>query len=141
MTNLWAPRIAFCTVVRHTSAKPAILSIGKSQNPCQLTSPAMTASAEDSPSAQRTRTPGGMWPSRANMRRRSRDARRSGERCCRRGLNLRTSEAVLSGAGPAGFFAVLACCVRKLARLPDVEIDVVSPDHPAQQTRIRPSRH
>ena len=28
-----------------------------------------------------------------------------------------------------------------LARLPDVEIDVVSPDHPAQQMHIRPSRH
>jgi len=28
-----------------------------------------------------------------------------------------------------------------LARLPDVEIDVVSADRPKQQPRIRPSRH
>jgi len=28
-----------------------------------------------------------------------------------------------------------------LAKLPDVEIDVVSPDQPAQHMSIRPSRH
>lgn len=76
---LLALRMAFCTVVRLTPATAAIRSIGRSQQLLRFTSWATTQSAARSPSVYSWRMHSGMPPPPPHVRRRLRDASRSGD--------------------------------------------------------------